>query len=53
MVITKYRIGRERCGTIGIIGPVRMDYARLIPRMQCFANLLSELLSESMENRLD
>ncbi len=53
VVITKYRIGRERCGTIGVIGPVRMDYARLIPRMQCFANLLSELLSESMENRLD
>ncbi|MBP1582057.1 MAG: heat-inducible transcription repressor HrcA [Oscillospiraceae bacterium] len=52
VVITRYRIGRERCGTIGVIGPVRMDYARLIPRMQCFANLLSELLSESMSNQL-
>ncbi|MBQ8599634.1 MAG: heat-inducible transcription repressor HrcA [Oscillospiraceae bacterium] len=52
VVLTRYRIGRERCGTIGIIGPVRMDYARLIPRMQCFGNLLSELLSESMENQL-
>lgn len=53
VVLTRYRIGRERCGTIGIIGPVRMNYARLIPQMQCFANMLSELLSESMENRLD
>ena len=52
VVITKYRIGRERCGAIGVIGPVRMDYARLIPHMQCFANLLGELLSESMENQL-
>ncbi len=50
VVITRYRIGKERCGTIGLIGPVRMNYAKLIPRMQCFANLLSELLSESMEN---
>lgn len=53
VVITKYRIGRERCGSMAVIGPVRMDYARLIPRMQCFAKLLSELLSESMSNQVD
>lgn len=47
VIITKYRIGNEYCGNIGLIGPVRMNYAKLIPQMRCFANLLGELLSES------
>ncbi len=53
VVIQKYRIGRERCGTLAVIGPVRMDYAKLIPRMQCFADMLSELLTEAMSNQSD
>ncbi len=50
VVSIRYRIGRERCASLAVIGPVRMDYARLIPRMQCFADLLSELLTEAMSN---
>ncbi len=53
VVITRYRIGRERCGALAVIGPVRMNYAKLIPRMQCFADMLSELLTEAMSNQSD
>lgn len=51
VVLTRYRVGRERCGTIGLIGPVRMNYAKLLPELRCFADLLGELLTEAMEEQ--
>ncbi len=50
VVIAKYRIGKEKCGAIGIIGPVRIDYTNIIPHMKYFADMLGELLSETFEN---
>ena len=49
VVAVKYPIGHSRCGTLALIGPVRMEYPKLIPHMQYFAKMLSELLSETME----
>ena len=34
-----------------MIGPVRMEYPKLIPHMQFFAKMLSELLSEAMNEQ--
>lgn len=49
VVITKYRIGEENSGAIGVIGPVRMDYARLIPHLEYFSHMLGRLLAETFE----
>ena len=49
VVVTKYRIGEQNSGAIGVIGPVRMDYAKLIPHLEYFSQTLGKLLAESFE----
>ena len=46
VVVTKYRIGEQNSGAIGVIGPVRMDYAKLIPHLEYFSQTLGKLLAE-------
>ena len=41
-----YRIGNITAGTIGIIGPIGMDYPKLIPYIKFITSKLSEILSE-------
>ncbi len=47
MLIARYNIGSNAAGAIGIIGPVRMNYARLLPHLEYFASTLGKLLSET------
>lgn len=49
LVATSYDIAGECAGTVGLIGPVRLDYARLIPHLEYFAKKLGEVLSETYE----
>jgi heat-inducible transcriptional repressor len=49
LVSTHYEVGGQRAGTVGLIGPVRLDYARIIPHLQYFAKTLGELLDETFE----
>jgi heat-inducible transcriptional repressor len=49
VVATSYEIGGQKAGTIGLIGPVRIDYARIIPHLEYFAKKLGEALSETYE----
>ncbi len=49
VVVTKYRIGAQNSGAIGVIGPVRMDYAKLIPHLEYFSQTLGKLLAETFE----
>ena len=46
VVSMTYRIGDETAGTIGVIGPTRMQYARVIPVLDYMGKALSELLSD-------
>lgn len=46
MIVTHYSLGNRGQGTIGIIGPVRMNYAEAIPRIEYFANAIGRLLNE-------
>lgn len=50
IVSVKYAVGGKNVGSIGIIGPLRMDYARIIPNIVSISekvgNLLSELIDE-------
>ena len=36
-------------GSIGIIGPIRMDYAAMVAETEYFARLVGELLTEIFE----
>ncbi len=45
IVVTRYSSGPERDGTLGLIGPLRMDYAHTIPRLEYVAQTISRLLT--------
>lgn len=49
VVVTHYDIAGQMAGTVGLIGPVRLDYAKLIPHLEYFAKKLAEVLSETYE----
>ncbi|MDR0929684.1 MAG: heat-inducible transcriptional repressor HrcA [Oscillospiraceae bacterium] len=46
VVSMTYRIGDENPGTIGVIGPTRMQYARVIPVLDYMGKALGKLLGE-------
>ena len=50
-LVAKYDIDGYRCGAMGIIGPVRLDYSRAIPRLEYFAQTLGNLLSETFRQQ--
>ena len=52
MIVARYRIGEDSIGALGLVGPVRMDYARLIPHVEYFAGMLSRMLSDALNNGL-
>ena len=49
MVIAPYAIGEAQGGTLGVIGPLRMDYARVIPSLRFIAALLGRMLTQGLE----
>jgi heat-inducible transcriptional repressor len=44
VVSSGYHQGKSAMGSIGLIGPVRMDYSRVIPLVEYTARLLSSIL---------
>lgn len=44
LIVTHYHGGNGSDGALGVIGPVRMDYAATIPRVKYLAQALSRLL---------
>lgn len=46
IILTRYSIGGHADGSIGIIGPLRMDYAATIPRLEYFAQAIGRILSD-------
>lgn len=47
VIVTHYRITDDSAGAICVIGPVRLDYARLMPHLAYFAETLGKLLSDT------
>ena len=47
VVVAKFNIGSSRCGTLALIGPVRMEYPKLIPHIEYFAKMLGVRLSRT------
>ncbi len=49
MIVVPYSLGERGQGAIGIVGPMRMDYADIIPRIEYFAGAIGRLLNELFE----
>lgn len=46
MVTATYRVGNDVIGTVGIIGPTRLDYAKAVSVVGAMADSMSEALSQ-------
>ena len=49
LLLAHYSLGQRGQGTIGVIGPNRMNYAEAIPRIEYFAAHLGRMMSELFE----
>ena len=49
MIISRYMISGRDGGSIGIIGPTRMNYSKLIPSIKYLTDIVGRLLSEVYE----
>ncbi|WKZ37835.1 MAG: heat-inducible transcriptional repressor HrcA [Anaerolineales bacterium] len=48
MVIARYGVPGMATGALGVLGPMRMSYARTIPTVRYVAGLLSDLVNETI-----
>jgi heat-inducible transcriptional repressor len=49
LVIANYKRRDQTLGSLGVIGPIRMDYSRVIPLVSHTAKLVSHALEELEE----
>jgi heat-inducible transcriptional repressor len=45
VITSSYEIGGRTVGVIGVLGPTRMDYAKVLPIVEYTSSILSELLT--------
>ncbi len=50
MIVSKYRKGDHSVGSLGVIGPMRLDYAKVIPYLEYFSQKITDLISEQTED---
>ncbi len=50
MVIARYGVPGLATGTLGVLGPMRMSYARTIPTVRYVATLLSDLVNDTISS---
>lgn len=49
MIVARYNIQGHDGGAVGIIGPTRLDYAKLIPKVKYLTDIVSELLTDTFK----
>lgn len=49
MIVSPYKVGDAPGGSLGVIGPLRLDYAKIIPYMKYFSESVTKLLSEFLD----
>lgn len=49
MIVSKYRKGEQNVGSLGVIGPMRLDYAKVIPYLEYFSQKITDLISDGGE----
>ena len=50
MIISRYSIQGHDGGAIGIIGPTRLDYAKMIPKVRFITDLVGRLITDTLES---
>lgn len=50
VIVSNYNINGAKSGSIGIIGPTRIDYETLIPSVRYLTNLVGELLTRTFKD---
>lgn len=50
MIVGRYHKDGRDAGGLGIIGPMRLDYAKVIPYLEYFTQKITELISEQKED---
>ncbi|MFT3950378.1 MAG: heat-inducible transcriptional repressor HrcA [Oscillospiraceae bacterium] len=53
LITSTYSRGGMPAGTLGLIGPMRLDYAKFIPYLEYFTQKITELLSEPEQDDTD
>ncbi|MDP2599619.1 MAG: heat-inducible transcriptional repressor HrcA [Deltaproteobacteria bacterium] len=48
LITATYKQGKQVIGTLGVIGPTRMDYSRVIPMVDFTAKLVTDLLNQTL-----
>ena len=48
LVTSNYRIGDRTVGILGLLGPTRMAYSKLLPLVEYMSEVLSEILTEDI-----
>lgn len=46
MIVSKYKKGNRDAGSLGIIGPMRLNYSKIIPYIEYFTQKITDLISE-------
>ncbi len=52
VILSAYKVNDELMGVIGLVGPVRMDYAKMIASVEYFSGQLSEMLAKRLSGGL-
>lgn len=53
MIVSNYQKGNKTVGSLGIIGPVRLDYAKIIPYIEYFTHKISDMISYEEDENSD
>ena len=46
MIVSKYHKGNKNAGSLGIIGPMRLNYSKIIPYIEYFTQKITDILSK-------
>lgn len=49
MIVSPYKLRGQTGGSFGVIGPIRVDYAKVIPHIEYISNSVTKLLSNVIE----
>lgn len=50
IILAKYSVGDDEGGSIGVVGPTRMDYSALIPSLKYISELISNTMKKALED---
>ena len=50
VIFSHYSVSGKDSGTLGLIGPTRIDYARLIPSLKYLTEIVGKIMSDTLED---